>query len=400
MSSRADRYPWHFGLPIALYYATLGIFQGYTAKYFQQVGIAANSPQMMWLMVSAPLVALVAQPLWGLAGDRLRWRNSAILVMGLASAALMALLPLAGGAFPLMMAISCLFAAFFTSIQPLGDSIILESLLNRRAAFGPVRLMGSLAYALTNLVLAGYFEGRYHLVPWGTVLFTLLLTLAMRVLPKTAGHQRGRRPVPMRQALRVPHMIPLLMMTTGLQLAMGYFYSYFTLHFTSLPGGSSGLLGIGYAVSALCELPFLIFSERLYRRFGTGRLMVFSALLLTFRFLIMGLAGSAQWLVFSQIFHGGGFIVITVSMAKYINDTIPDELKSAGQMLLALLGYGLARVFGTFVGAAISGLTGGPAGGFLAMSGLCLLCFVLGGLHFFRLPPMNGLPLTAQGRGV
>ena len=87
---RPPRYPWHYGLPLALYYATLGIYQGYTAKYYELQGVAADSTRMMWLMAINPLVALVAQSLWGMVGDRLRWRNTALLVMCLMSAAAMA----------------------------------------------------------------------------------------------------------------------------------------------------------------------------------------------------------------------------------------------------------------------------------------------------------------------
>lgn len=387
---RPQRYPWHYGLPLALYYATLGIYQGYAAKYYELQGVAADSTRMMWLMAINPLVALVAQSLWGMVGDRLRWRNTALLVMCLMSAAAMALLPVSG-AFMWMLAVNFLFAGFFTPVQPMADSIILEDMYRTRAAYGPVRLMGSLGYALTNLLLAGFFEGRFHIVPWATVGFALMMGLSMLVLPRTAGHQRGKQKVPISGALRAPHMIPLLLMTTGLQLAMGYFYSYFTLYFTSMPDGTSGLLGLGYFLSAVFELPFLIFSDRLFRRWGAGRLMVVSALLLCIRFVMMGLAPTAGWLVASQLLHGGGFVVISVSMAKYISQTFPDELKTAGQMVLSVVAYGLARVFGTFVGGGISRVTGGPAGGFLAMAALCLVCFVWGAWYFFRVPPLNGM---------
>ena len=390
MTQRHGQYPWAYGLPIAVYYAALGIFQGYNAKYYQALGIAADSTQMMLLMVSLPLVALAAQPLWGIIGDRMRHRNTSLAIMIVASAVLVALLPARGG-FGWMMALSCLFAAFFTPIQPMMDSIVLEDMHRLGAPFGPVRLMGSVGSALTNLLLAGLFEGRFHLVPWATLIALAALYLSVLVLPRLRGHQRGRVRVPVSSILKVPHMVPLLGLVIALQLAMGYFYSYYTLHFTSLPGGTSGQLGLSYFISAVCELPFLLYSHRLYRRFGVGRLMVLSAALLAIRFLITGLATDATWLLLSQVLHGGGFIVITVAMAMYINDTVPDELKSGGQMLLAVVGYGLARVFGTFCGGFISRWTGGTAGGFLAMAGLCLAAFALAAPYFFKHGPLNGI---------
>ena len=388
--SAPTTYPWAYGLPVAVYYAALGIFQGYNAKYYQAMGIAADSTQMMLLMVSLPLIALAAQPVWGMVGDRMKWRNSSLAIMIVVSGALVALLPARGG-FGWMMALSCLFAAFFTPIQPMMDSIILEDMHRQSAPFGPVRLMGSVGYALTNLLLASLFEGRFHLVPWATLIALAALYASVLVLPKLRGHQRGRVRVPVSTILKLPHMKQLLLLVIALQLAMGYFYSYFTLHFTALPGGTSGNLGLSYFISAVCELPFLLFSHRLYRRFGVGRLMVMSAALMTLRFLMTGLAPDATWLIISQVLHGGGFIVITVAMAMYINDTVPDELKSGGQMLLAVVGYGLARVFGTFGGGFISRWTGGTAGGFLAMAGLCLVAFLLAAPYFLKIGPLDGV---------
>lgn len=392
MIGRGTDYPWRYGLPIALYYSALGIYQGLIPKYFQSIGVASSSVQMMFLMASAPMVALVAQPLWGMIADRLKLRNKALGIMLLGSMGFMALLQVSKG-FAWLMLINSMFAVFFTPISPMSDAIVLESLQKKRAAFGPVRLMGSLGFALTNLLLAGYFEGRYHLVPWATMIFLGLLLAAVQVLPKTPGHQRGRQKVPMRRILQVEAMVPLLVLVTTLQLAMGYYYSYYSIHFTGLPGGTAGMLGLGYAISAVCELPFLLFADRLYKRLGVGRLMVVSAGLLTVRFLIIGLAESPGWLLASQVLHGGGFIVIMVSMAKYVNEMVPDELKSGGQMLLAVIGYGLARVFGTFCGGFVAGLTGGSAGGFLAMGGLCLIALLWSAPYFFKRPPLNGLQL-------
>ncbi len=395
MTGRGTEYPWRYGLPIALYYSALGIYQGLIPKYFQSVGVASNSLEMMFLLVSVPMVALVAQPLWGMVADRLKLRNRALEIMLLGAMGFMALLQVSHR-FAWLMLITCVFAVFFTPVSPMSDAIVLEALQKKRAAFGPVRLMGSLGFALTNLLLAGYFEGRYHLVPWATMIFLGLLLAAVRVFPKTPGHQRGQQKVPMRRILQVEAMVPLLALVTVLMLAMGYYYSYFSIHFTGLPGGTAGMLGLGYAISALCELPFLLFADKLYKRLGVGRLMVISAGLLTVRFLIIGLAESPGWLLASQVLHGGGFIVIMVSMAKYVNETVPDELKSGGQMLLAVVGYGLARVFGTFCGGLVAGLTGGSAGGFLAMGGLCLVALLWSAPYFFMRPPLNGLQLPAR----
>lgn len=387
---KRTNYPWAYGLFIAAYYATNAVFQGYLPKYYQLMGM--DGTHMMTLLAAAPAIAIVAQPVWGRIGDRMRTRNQALTVMIVASTVLI-LLILVNPIYAWLLLITCLYAAFYTPIQPMGDSIILENLERQRAPFGPIRLFGSFSFALNNLLVGHLFEGRFHIVPWVTALFLLIMLLSSRVLPPTRGHQRGKTKVPLRAILRIPYLKPLMALVIVLQLGMGYYYSYFVLHFTSLPGGTSGLVGLAFFISATSETPFLIFSDRLFQRFGTGKLMVMSALLISIRFLVLGLSQNITLLLLNQITHGGGFIVITVTMAKYISLMVPDELKAGGQMLLAVVGYGLARVFGVLCGGYVQQITGGPAGGFLAMGTLAVVAFLLSAWYFLPRPPLNGEPI-------
>lgn len=387
MMPPTEKYPWRFGLFIGACCAANAVYQGYMSKYYQAVGMEGT--YMMVLLAAAPAVAIVAQPIWGRIGDRMKTRNAALTAMLIASLAAMLLMRL-NSSFAWLLSFTCIHATFYTPIQPMGDSIVLESLEKQRAPFGPVRLFGSYAFALTNLVAGRLFESGSHIVPYVNAVLLVVLLAASRVLPKTRGHQHGKRKVPLRDVLRLPYMVPLMLLVIALQLSMGYFYSYFTLHFTSLPGGTSTLAGLAFFISAISETPFLILSDRLFIKYGTGKLMVASALLLTVRLAILGLSQNIALLLVNQVLHGGGFVVITVTMAKYINRVVPDELKASGQMLLAVVGYGLARVFGTLCGGYIQQLTGGTAGGFLAMAGLSFLAFCLSAAYFLPKPPING----------
>ncbi len=381
-------YPWKYAAFIAAFYSANAIYQGFISKYYEQAGQAGV--RMMALMAAAPAVALFSQPAWGRIGDRLKLRNTGLSVMLLMSSLLLVLLCVSSG-FVWLFSLSCLLAVFFTAIQPMSDSIVLESLDLDRLPFGPLRLLGSIVFAVANLSVAWMIEGRLQAIPFVIAGFLLLSYPASRLLPRVPGHQHGRQRVPLRHVLQVPYMKPLMALVIALQLALGYFYSYFTLYFTGLPGGTTSLAGLAYFISATSETFFLLYSDRLFRRFGAGRLMVVSALLLTLRFALLGFSTSVTVALLSQLLHGGCFIVITFSMARYISLSVPNELKASGQMVLSLAGYGMARVFGILCGGFISSLTGGLAGGFLAMAALCLVSLCLAGPYFLRKPPINGL---------
>lgn len=385
---QANQYPWQYGLFIGANFVALAVFQSFIGNFYRDArGIEGT--QLLWLLVALPAVSMLTQPLWGFVGDRMRYRNTALYLMALGSMLSILLMGLSKS-FPMLLLCTCLYASFYTPLMPMGDSVMLEALAKKNMSFGPIRLIGSMTFAVASLLFGFVFEGRFHLVPWVSLVFCLLLLASVRVLPKAPGHQRGRTSVPFKTLFQLPHMKQLLILLTLLMLSMGYYYSYFTLHFTSLPGGTAGLAGMSYFLSAVCELPFLLRADKLFKRYGAGRLMLVSALLLVIRFTLLAFTKSVGIAVLTQMLHGGCFIVITMSTALYVNSVVPDELRASGQMLLSIVGYGLARVFGIVCGGFIANLTGGSAGGFAAMALVALVALVWGGSYFLGVPPVNG----------
>lgn len=376
-------YPWRYAAFLIAYYMANAVYQGYISKYFQMRG--ATTDQLSVLLAAAPLISIAAQPFWGAMGDRAKSRNRVLRLMILLGIGLILLLPLSD-AFGWLLAVGALFAAQYTSIQPMGDSIILESLLARgNQPFGPLRLCGSLSFAVVNLAFGLLVGERFEWVIYLTAALLAGVLLSTWLLPPTPGHQAesGRKMSPL-DLLRIEGMPSLLALFMLLQLCMGYFYSFFSIHFTALPGGSMTLLGLAYFLSAVSELPFLLNADRLFERLGAGRLMCLSALTMLTRWTLLAACPSVPVVLCSQVLHGGGFIVMSVSMAKHMNATVPPELKSSGQLLLAVAGYGLARVFGILGGGLLSGLLGGTRPGFAVMAGLCALTLILFAPRYFK----------------
>ena len=72
-----SRYPWRFGLFLSIYYMANAIYQGYASKYFEAAGM--STAQLSVILAATPIVSIIAQPLWGAAGDRAKVRNRGIL---------------------------------------------------------------------------------------------------------------------------------------------------------------------------------------------------------------------------------------------------------------------------------------------------------------------------------
>ena len=345
------------------YYAANAVYQGYISLYYTHLGF--RSDQLGCISAAAALAAIAAQPVWGSLGDRARSRTRLLGLLCLASALL--LLPaLMGGSFVVQLLLAMLFYAFFCALLPLGDAILLEE-LGEGGDFGPYRLTGGLSFAAAGAAFGALSlpEGS---ALWCTALLLAATALAARLLPDSPGRQRGR--VPFAQLLRNRELMCLLLFLLPVQSTMGYFYTVYAPHFRALPGGTDGLLGLSYLISALSEIPYLLLCDRVYRRFGAAKPMCVAAGVMALRWLLLGNAQSAAQALLTQLLHGGGFIVLSVSMARFIADRVAPQLRTGGQMLLNMVSFGAARVIGNLGGGLLAEHIGRGAA-FLTGAGVC-----------------------------
>ena len=367
---------WRWALFPIGYYGANAVYQGYISLYYTQLGF--RSDRLGCISAATALAAIAAQPLWGTLGDRTKKRTRLLSLLCVAAA--LALLPaLLGQGFVLQILTATLFYAFFCALLPLGDAILLEG-LGDDGGFGPYRLAGGLSFAVSGAIYGALSLPAGGAV-WCTSMLLVAAALAAHLLPDSPGQQRAR--VPFAQLLRNKELLILILFLLPVQSTMGYFYTFYAPHFKALPGGTDALLGLSYLISAASEVPYLLLCDRIYRRFGAAKPMCVAAGVMALRWLLLGSAQSAVAALLTQLLHGGGFIVLSVSMAKYIADRVAPELRTSGQMLLNMVSFGAARVIGNLGGGLLAERIGRDAA-FLLGAGVCaaaLVAFTLWRLH-------------------
>ena len=384
--SREDAYPWRFALFLSAYYTANSAYQGFISVYFSSKGF--DSAQIALPMTAVSVISILSQPMWGALGDRSESRNRVLRIMCALAAGLILLLPLSDKLWYLSLVLG-LFAANYTAIQPMGDSVILESLQQRRQPFGPMRLLGTYSFAVASIIIGRLFDGHPERMPWTTALILGLVFLSTYRLPPAAGHAKEKSGAKMSALFRDKKLMVLIALVTLLQTTLGFFYVFFPVHFTQLPGGSSALLGWAFFLSAVSETPFLLVSDKLFEKIGVGKLLLISAASLAVRWLILALTDNVWVALASQLLHGWGFIVMTVTMAKYISLTVPEALRARGQMLLAVSGFGVARVLGNLGGGFIAKAIGYKAT-FGLMAALALASLIAFAPVYLKRDPLNG----------
>ena len=347
----------------ALYYGANAIYQGYISLFYTFLGLSRG--QLGLLNTANAASALVFAPLWGWLGDRSRSRRGLLALLSLA-AALAFPLKLAGNSFAWQLIAAALFYAFFSALLPLGDSLLLEG---EKAAFAAYRLAGAVSFALCSL-LFGLLRGQSGGSGlWAVSLLLGLAAPAALLLPAAGCKSRSRR-AGMAALFRNRRLLLLLGLCLPLQMSMSYFYTYFAPRFVQI-GGSSALLGLGYLLCTAGEVPYLLLSGRIHRRWGAEGPICIAAGVLALRWLLLGLTRSPAVALLSQLLHGGGFIVISLSMAMWIREHVPEEKQASGQSLLNMVSFGLGRIGGNLLGGFIA-QRWGMAAGFIAGAGLCL----------------------------
>lgn len=334
-----------------LFYAVIymgnAVYGTYMPVYFQTIGLTPS--QIGTLLSLGPLVAVLAQPVWGSVGDRARSKNAVLALLLVGSGAAILLFPLSVAFYYLLLMV-CLFTFFQTSTFALSDAITLEELEKHpRWTFGPIRLGGTFGFALMSVAFGWLAKSHIgYLFPvYALVMFASLMILLR--LPRIAGYRTAGSTERIWMLFKHKKLMTYMGINLILQITLGYYYSFFPVYFRDL-GGDNGLLGWSMLISSLSEIPFLLLAGKIFKRIRMTHVLLVSGLATAARWFAYTLTDKAEWLLPTQLLHGLIFIVLSVSLAMYINQEVPKALKASGQTLNGLLSLGVARIIGSFFG--------------------------------------------------
>ncbi|MEF2245995.1 MULTISPECIES: MFS transporter [unclassified Paenibacillus] len=337
----------YFLLYYIFIYAGHAIYSTFVPVYFNDIGF---TPMQIGTILSfGPFIAMLAQPFWGAMSDRARSKNMILLLLIVGSAAAMLFVPLST-AFPYVVAVICIFTLFQTSIFAISDTITLEAIDKLRTGnFGHIRMGGTFGFAIMSLVFGFIAERQLgSMFPIYASIMALCFLLVLK-FPHVAGHQTKGKGMSIGVILKNYKLMLYLGFNFILQITLGFYYSFFPIYFREL-GGDNVLLGWSMVISSLAEVPFLLFADKIFKRVKIHYILIAAAIATTLRWILFYSIQSPLWALPVQLLHGAMFIVLTVTMAAYINREVPKELKASGQTFNGLLNLGVARIIGSLAG--------------------------------------------------
>ncbi|MCF2940785.1 MFS transporter [Paenibacillus alkaliterrae] len=371
---------YYFVLFYVFIYAGNAVYGTFLPVYFQDIGF--TSLQIGTLLSLGPLVAILAQPIWGAFGDKAKIKNHILYVLLAGSGLSMLLYPLSEQ-FAFLLFMMCVFTFFQTSIFAISDTITLEVLdRNKSQNYGLIRMGGTFGFAMMSIAFG--IIAQDHIKSMFAVYAVIMVVCFLLVLrfPKIEGHQSKGRKMSVTVLFRNRKLMLYLGINFVLQITLGYYYAFFPIYFKEL-GGDNLLLGWSMVISSMSEIPFLLFANKIFQRVKIPYILLVAAAATAVRWYLFSVIDSPYWALPVQALHGLIFIVLTVTMATFINQEVPKELKASGQTFNGLLNLGAARIIGSFVGG-IATYSFGMRNVFMYNSVVALLCMAVFAVIFWK----------------
>lgn len=338
----------------------LGIwFPFYTLYLHENAGLSGQ--QVGQVMAMLPLMGILGQPFWGQVADRSGSRTRVLALIALCAAVGYTGLGLARS-FPGFLLATAALAFFSTSLIP--NCVAVTLALAQRAgprAFGYSRVWGTVGFlllvlgfpylldawqehaGLASLRTPTLSEPGLELMFPATAVVVLLGGLTALLLPRRgAVSLRAGRGDWRQLARHGPYLRVLLFALLGYLCLQGpqVFFPVLVRHH----GGDIDTLSRMWLPMLALEIPLIAYSGVTLERFGARALLGVGVFAGGLRWLVCGLAPDLFWVWPVQLLHGVVVAGLVVGGPLYVEQCVPEHLRSTGQSALAMIGFGLGGI--------------------------------------------------------
>ena len=337
-----------------VYFLSIGLTV-YATKYFGEIGL---SDSQIGLITAVPaFAALFLQPLWGSLADRAKYMRS-VLIGALAIASVFCFLePLAVGNYWLLLIVLTLFSAFTLPALPVGNAISIEYTGSHGYNFGPVRMMGTVGYQVSILVMGFVFSASLKNLYPVLGAMTLVAAASARLLPPVRGFQHDKERISFTVFFKNPDLRMLFIVVFLGQLAGQFSIVFFSKHLGDL-GVSNSLTGVISTLAVSLEIPFLLFADRLMKKLPIWTWMWIGLAVNSVRFLALSVVRAPGLILAAQILSVFQLSCFEFFPFVYLGRIAPKELLSTVQSTYQMVAFGVSRIVSSLLGGLIADYTG------------------------------------------
>jgi PPP family 3-phenylpropionic acid transporter len=345
-------------LLFALIGASLGSFLPFLSVFLESRGFEPSTIGLI-IAIGASVLTL-ALPVWGHLADVEVGRSTTLRVAALG--ALAASLVLASD-IPIVAVAAAVIVlnATLGAFGSINDAIAVNALPDPARQYGRMRLLTSIAFALSALAAGQAYE-RTGYDPGPLVLAVVCAAVAIvagfapaQSLPgrrQARTQRRARRPSlgSAGQALSIqPRLVPVLVALVLIHVGVLVQFTYLPLRIVGL-GGSPTVIAGASAASGLMEIPGTFTAAFVVRRHGLRALFVVSAFAYSCGLVGWAIATDLVAIVAIRAMSGFWFAGLSIGAVLTIRTILPSRLQATGQTLYQMVAFGLASVTANILG--------------------------------------------------
>jgi len=333
------------------YFAALGALLPYWGLYLKSIGFDAKAIGSLFAIIMG--TKIIAPNIWGWIADHIGHRMLIIRIASLVTVCAFAGVFVFHGFWWLALIMS-VFSFFWNAALPQFEATTMNHLGDSTHRYSSIRLWGSIGFILSVALLGPVLEqyGTEILPAVLLVLFAGIWFASLTVPESAAGHLTLDHE-PLRNILRRPVVVALLIVCFLMQASHGPYYTFFSIYLED-HHYSRTAIGQLWALGVIAEIGVFLVMYRLMPRFGVRTLLLASLAMTTLRWLLIAwFVEDVPVMILAQVFHAASFGIYHAVAISLIHRFFTGKHQGKGQALYSSLSFGA----GGAVGSLYSGYT-------------------------------------------
>jgi len=356
------------------YFASLGAMLPYWSAYLFSLGFDAQS---IGELVAILMVTKIISPnIWGWIADH-TGKRMAIVRLG----SLFAIITFTGilivSSYWWIALVMLVYSFFWNATLPQFEATTFSHLGKKVNQYSSIRLWGSVGFVIAVWVLGLSIEQwGVAIVPYSLIVLFISIWLMSLFVPESAAGHLLLDHEPLKEILKQPAVVGLLLSCFFMQASHGAYYVFYTPYMIE-HGYTMASIGSLWALGVMAEVVVFIFMNRLLHKFSLRQLILFSLSIAVLRWTLLSVYVEQLYIViFIQLLHAATFGIYHAAAIHLIHIYFPGRHQGKGQALYSSISFGAGGALGSY----ISGTSWDSLGSnvtFLIATGMAVLGFII-----------------------
>ncbi len=335
---------WRLSAFYLIFFSSLGTMLPYWGLYLESLGF--KPAQIGELMALIMATKIISPNVWGWIADH-TGKPMAIVRLGSLAAAVAFSAVFFGHSFLWLAIVMTVFSFFWNASLPQFEATTFSHLGDQTHRYSSIRLWGSIGFILAVTILGFIFEA-VGIGALPAILLTLMIGIwLMSLLVPERESAVVSSHLPLRDVLRRPEVIALLVVCFLMQASHGPYYTFYSIYLED-HGYSRTLIGWLWALGVIAEVLVFMFMHRLVPRFGLRNIFLASLLCAALRWALIGLyVDSLPIMIFAQTLHAASFGIYHAVSIQLIHQYFTGRNQGRGQALYSSLSFGAGGAVGS-----------------------------------------------------